>query len=101
MEIKLKGREMPRSEGGDVKFEMLGLAGSSNDPTKPRVLDVFTPDEVVELVNRALYQLEYQAAAHRKRGQAERDRMKLLKEELKKAGKDVKATLVERELKGE
>lgn len=130
MEIKLKGKVMPRNAAGDAHFKWLN--GKDNDeqrivcldhgnavwdsdewikqhencntgthPDDIGVQDVFTDEEIVELVNRALYQLEYQAAAHRKRGQAERDKMKKLKEELKKAGKDVKATLVERELKGE
>jgi hypothetical protein len=128
MEIKLKGREMPRSVGGDAKFKYL----TDNDdkqriwcadhkvlwegddwikqhekcntvtyPEDIAVLTVFTPDEVVELVNRALYQLEYQRESHRKRGQAERDKMKALKEALKATGKDAKATRIERELKGE
>lgn len=108
MEIKLKGREMPRGAGGDVKFVILDAVPprSATALDHPEllnrgVLDIFTPDEVVELVNRALYQLEYQRESHRKRGQAERDKMKALKEALKATGKDAKATRIERELKGE
>ena len=92
MEIKLKGRELPRNAKGDVEFKTLGVhvapdmivedekTGAANEVqvTEDSVLNVFTPVEVVELVNRALYQLEYQRESHRKRGQAERDRMKML-----------------------
>lgn len=103
MEIKLKGRELPRDVKGDVKFQFLRIADEdrtvNNNPIA--IMDVFTPDEVVELVNRALYQLEYQRESHRKRGQAERDRMKTLKAVLKAQGKDVKATVIDKQLKGE
>src|ERR1700751_5512469 len=85
IEIKLAGREMPRNANGDVRFSALYGADQHDwDHSRP-VMEVFSKDEVVELVNRAIYQLEYQAAAHRKRGQAERARMKALKEELGKA----------------
>lgn len=90
MEIKLKGRDLPRNEKGDVCFEQI-----------EHVRQVFHESEIVELVNRALYQLEYQRESHRKRGQAERDRHKALKEALKAAGKDVKVEEVNKQLKGE
>lgn len=115
MEIKLKDRNLPRNAKGDIQFKHLGIRVGSDmvvedektgddvtvEVTPNSVLNVFTPDEVVELVNRALYQLEYQRESHRKRGQAERDRMKTLKAALKAQGKDVKATLVDKQLKGE
>lgn len=72
MKIQLKGRAIPRNEGGDPCFKNLDL-----------MLDVFTPEEVVELVNRALYQLEYQHHAHKVRGQAQRDREKKVKDKVK------------------
>jgi hypothetical protein len=98
MEIKLKGREIPRNANGDAHFEV--NIDSQYDPLA-NVMKVFSPEEVVELVNRALYQLEYQRESHRKRGQAERDRHKALKEALKAAGKDVKVEEVNKQLKGE
>lgn len=108
MEIKLKGREMPRDTKGDVRFILLngdpkpGCACATDILVDTQsVLAVFTPEEVVELVNRALYQLEYQRESHRKRGQAERDRHKALKAALKAAGKDVKVEEVNKQLKGE
>jgi hypothetical protein len=92
---------MPRSSSGDVKFTT--LHGPECAPMESRlqsgVLEVFSEAEVVELVNRAIYQLEYQAASHRKRGQAERARMKALKEALGKTA--AKATQIASELKGD
>jgi hypothetical protein len=102
MEIKLAGRVMPRGAGGDVKFLQLGefLKPEERNPkgdlAPATILDVFTPAEVTELVNRAIYQLEYQAASHRKRGQRERDRMKALKQALKGD-----RTEIDKQLKGE
>src|SRR6266404_5077168 len=106
MEIKLKGRAIPRKLNGDAQFVYLNDAHMTAEPQPStadmtHVLGVFTSDEVVELVNRALYQLEYQRESHRKRGQAERDRMKTLKAALKASGKDAKATLIDKQLKGE
>lgn len=107
MEIKLKGRNIPRTETGDARFLQLGESlkpeerNTGGDLAPPTLLDIFTPNEIVELVNRALYQLEYQRESHRKRGQAERDRMKALKEALKQQGKDVKVHEIDKQLKGE
>lgn len=101
MEIKLKGREMPRSASGDVHFEHFETKSEYPTTRNDAVRDVFTDEEIVELVNRALYQLEYQRESHRKRGQAERDRMKALKEALKQQGRDVKAEDINKQLKGE
>ena len=72
MEIKLKEKLIPRNGKGDVAFKLLSyttIVGDVVDPTRqPSVLNVFTPDEIVELVNRALYQIEYQRESHKKRG---------------------------------
>src|ERR1700675_1534910 len=101
MEIKLKGRELPRNVNGDVTFEGLGVGSGVHTTLPTDVLTHFTPQEVVELVNRALYQLEYQRESHKKRGAAERAKVKLLKEGLKKAGKDPAKDSIDRQLKGE
>jgi len=88
MEIKLKGRDIPRDENGDACFTWLeesDLAGNYDSNTV--VLNVFNKDEVVELVNRAIYQLEYQRESHKKRGAKEREQRKLLKAALAKEGK--------------
>jgi len=98
MEIKLKGREMPRDAAGSVRFTV--NADSQYDPLN-NVLRVFSPEEVVELVNRAIYQLEYQRDAHRKRGAAARALVKEAEAALAKAGVDVDAERTKRELKGE
>lgn len=66
--IQLKGRNLPRNTQGDPDFTLLS-----------DVLGVFTEAEVVTLVNRALYQLEYQHNAHKTRAQRLRDRERPLK----------------------
>lgn len=80
MKIQLKGREIPRSAGGDPAFIALGR---EPDAIPPTVRNVFTDEEVVELVNRALYQLEYQHNAHKVRGQRQRDRERAIKQKVK------------------
>jgi hypothetical protein len=54
---------VPRNEGGDPCFRFLESDGL-DEPFS--VLGVFTREEVVELVNRCLYQLEYQQRSHAK-----------------------------------
>lgn len=84
--INLKELEekIPRNEQGDPQFQRLGEAHSTNDNSVVGVLDVFLPEQVVALVNRALYQMEYSRTVHRNRAQRERDLMKPIKEILKK-----------------
>lgn len=72
MKIQLKGRAIPRRGDGDPSFATL-----------TGVQSVFKDEEIVELVNRALYQLEYQKAAHRERGRRVRDKEKLIKQKVK------------------
>ena len=89
MKIQLKGRAIPRNEQGDPSFNGLGLSQEDYDfsykeyATHNDVLTLFTVQEVVELVNRALYQLEYQHNAHKVRGQRQRDAEKELREMVK------------------
>lgn len=101
MVINLKDKTVliPRNEKGDPGFRHLLQQDGLNRDTQT-VLDVFTAEEVVELVNRALYQIEYQKTSHRKRGQKLRDVEKALKEELKKQGLDVKVTEIKNQLEG-
>lgn len=73
MKIELKGRTIPRKPNGDPGFRTL----------EGDVLNVFTPNEVVELVNRALYQMEYQRSAHKERGQRVRDAERALRDKVK------------------
>jgi hypothetical protein len=58
MIVSLKARNIPRNKVGDPYF----VHGKGT-----RLYDEFSPDEVCELVNRCLYQLEYQSRAHQKR----------------------------------
>jgi hypothetical protein len=90
MKIQLKGRGIPRNAQGDPKFNHLSSAQyeimrhyNVEPDNPPGILDIFTTDEVVELVNRAIYQLEYQHTAHKRRGQEQRDREKKIKEKVK------------------
>lgn len=60
MKLSLKQRTIPRNKVGDPTFQHgVGV----------RLYDVFTPEEVCELVNRCIYQLEYQSKAHQKRNE--------------------------------
>lgn len=70
MKVKLEGKNIPRNKNGDPSFEFLENPNGVTDP--PSLMQVFTTDEIVELVNRCLYQLEYQKNAHRKRAEEER-----------------------------
>ena|SRR5580765_4807439 len=56
MRVELQGRAIPRNEKGDPKFKDL-----------PQLQTVFSDDEITELVNRSLYQIEYQKNSHTKR----------------------------------
>lgn len=60
MKLSLKQRTIPRNKVGDPNF----VHG-----TGERLYNVFTPEEVCELVNRCIYQLEYQSKAHQKRNE--------------------------------
>ena len=90
MKVKLEGRVIPRNQAGDPAFVRLYTRVESPDEWTiayqahgEDLLRVFNEEEVVELVNRALYQLEYQKESHRVRSQTERDRWKPVKEALK------------------
>jgi hypothetical protein len=73
---------IPRNAQGDPAFRALHQQDGLNRDTQT-VLDVFTAEEVVELVNRALYQLEYQAQAHGKYAKIRRDKEKAIRQALK------------------
>lgn len=85
MKIQLKDRQIPRNKDGFAQFLLLrgGEALTLDKPQSWGVLDVFDEDEVVELVNRALYQLEYQKIAHSKYQQRQRDFEQPIKQQLK------------------
>lgn len=73
MNIKLVGRNIPRNTGGDPDF-----------PTLTAVRSVFTDEEIVCLVNRCLYQLEYQQRAHLKRARMKAEQLKPIRDYLRK-----------------
>lgn len=70
--VRLEGRQIPRNAQGDPAF------GRIED-----VFSVFTPEEIVALVNRQLYQMEYQRTVHRNRAAQEREQLKPIKDKYK------------------
>lgn len=73
MNIRLKGRNIPRNQSGDPDF--LNLEACR---------DVFTDQEITVLVNRCLYQLEYQQRAHLKRARIKTEQQKPIRDYLRK-----------------
>lgn len=66
MKLSLTGRQIPRNKQGDPFFVSLTPISDDESDPQPSVLQIFSPEEVVELVNRSLYQLEYQSKSHSK-----------------------------------
>lgn len=72
MKLSLKNRNIPRNAQGDPNFTQLYSEEREGENSityklgEGDLLDVFSPSEIVELVNRSLYQLEYQANSHHK-----------------------------------
>lgn len=101
LELSTKWAQIPRDTDGDPGFTVLDNNMLPEDKRAyPGVAQVFTPAEIVELVNRALYQLEYQAGAHAKYGRVKRAKAAALKAALKDKGVDPKAQRVKDELEG-
>src|SRR5271166_1209031 len=67
MKVALRDRKIPVRPDGYPDFQTLTGGGDHS------VQAVFTDAEAVELVNRALYQLDYQKVAHAKYQQRQRD----------------------------
>ena len=86
IDLKKVEGEIPRTKGGDPNFTRLfGREEDETTPYKtPCVLEIFTEDQVVALVNRALYQMEYSRTSHRERSQKLRDQEKPVKETFKR-----------------
>ena len=88
IDLKKVEERIPRNDSGDPSFTHLQKRGHRTDVTLEHQLeglqDVFTDDQIVALVNRALYQMEYSRKIHRERSQAERDRDKPIKEAFKR-----------------
>lgn len=77
---------IPRNKGGDPAFTRLINEFNEDPPegTPPSVLMVFSPEQVVAIVNRWLYQAEYQQIVHRKRAEEQRKQQKPVKEAFKR-----------------
>jgi len=78
IDLKSVEERIPRNGAGDPNFLYL------HGPVGPTVLDVFTHEQVVALVNRALYQMEYSRASHRQRSQKLRDQERPVREAFKR-----------------
>jgi hypothetical protein len=70
--VALKDRDIPRTKDGDPAFEKL-----------EELQKVFSPEEIVALVNRQIYQMEYQRNVHRDRAREEREKLAPLKKKVK------------------
>ena len=95
VDLKKVEELIPRNSQGDPAFSNLGNSIPQPNQVElpnpgavaaanPTVLTVFTPDQVVALVNRALYQMEYSRTSHRERSQKLRDQEKPVKEAFKR-----------------
>jgi len=91
IDLKAVEDKIPRNQSGDPSFSYLGNSIPQPNQVElplpgavatanPSVLTVFTPEQVVALVNRALYQMEYSRTSHRERSQKLRDQEKPVKE---------------------
>ena len=70
--VTLKGKVVPMSEQGDPAFTLL-----------EDVLLQFTPEEVVAMVNRYLYQAYYSRQIHKERAKAETARQAPLRRKIR------------------
>jgi len=94
MKIELSKKKIPRGKDGDPAFPYLGptvsirpIGGLHNEisrpPNPPCVLDVFTAEEVVYMVNRYIYHVEAQQAAHAKRARRQREALHAVRKKVK------------------
>ncbi len=92
----LTGLKIPLNAAGDPAFKVLSTQDdlTSNKQNPDAVLAVFTPEQVVYLVNKQLYALAYQRETHKQRAQDERDLLAPLKAKFKElfGGSWAKAT---------
>lgn len=79
---------VPRNSQGDPAFTHLQKRGHRTDVALEHQLlgvqDVFTDDQIVAIVNRWLYQAEYQQESHRKRAEEHQRLQKPVKEAAKR-----------------
>lgn len=88
--VETATRTIPHNEKGDPCFTALGIeANITSDGSAPEgfwsitkgsILSQFTCEEVVQLVNRQLYAIEYQRTVHRERARGDAEKMKELKQ---------------------
>ena len=81
--IELNKKVIPHNDKSDPSFTYLGCEpwyeAHALEIVPSSILEQFTPEEVVYMVNRFLYQAEYSRTVHRDRARAEADLQKPLK----------------------
>lgn len=89
--IEFLDRAIPRTKNGDPDFQLLcnkewddleNTEVHDYAPAKESLLSVFTPEEIVLLCNRAIYQMEYGREWHRKWERRKREELQPLKEKV-------------------
>jgi len=76
--------KIPKNAQGDPAFASLGIQGYEDGQyAEDEILSVFTPQQIVHLVNQQLYSLLYQRESHRKRAAAEAETLGPLKKKVK------------------
>jgi len=84
VKIQLVGRELPRNGTGDPHFTLLGTGGEDEGKgSPPTLLDIFTEEEITEMVNRYLYSAEYQRTVHRNRAREETKKLAPIKRKVR------------------
>lgn len=82
--LREKEAKIPKDKDGNPKFGSLGCETMEGEwePPSGSVLEVFSQQQVVYLVNKALYFLNYQREHHVKRAAAERERLAPIKKKV-------------------
>jgi hypothetical protein len=84
--INFREKVIPINSKGDPAFSELGCEvfyDEGGGQLGNSILSQFTPAEVVQMVNRYLYQSGYQRTVHRQRARAEAERWLPLKQKLR------------------
>ena len=84
IDLKKVEGEIPRNAAGDPAFRFIFKDDEDNTTNEAALEDVFTWEQIIALVNRALYQMEYSRTSHRERSQKLRDQEKPVKETFKR-----------------
>jgi hypothetical protein len=84
MKLQLKDKVIPKRADGYPNFTHYQIKTTDGSDDLQALEFQFSDEEIVELCNRALYQLEYQKTAHAKYQQRQRELQQPVKDALKK-----------------